>query len=28
MVTTAAVIAVLWRRQFASQSRRAVMEDA
>jgi uncharacterized membrane protein len=28
MVTTLAVIAVLWRRQFASDSRRAVMEDA
>jgi uncharacterized membrane protein len=27
MVSTAAVIAVLWRRQFASQSRKAVMED-
>jgi uncharacterized membrane protein len=27
MVTTAAVIAVLWRRQFASASRRAVMEE-
>jgi uncharacterized membrane protein len=27
MVSTAAVIAVLWRRQFASQSRRAVMEE-
>jgi uncharacterized membrane protein len=27
MITTAAVVAVLWRRQFASQSRRAVMED-
>jgi uncharacterized membrane protein len=26
MITTAAVIAVLWRRQFASASRRAVME--
>ena len=28
MVTTLAVIAVLWRRQFASESRRAVVEDA
>jgi uncharacterized membrane protein len=27
MISTAAVIAVLWRRQFASQSRKAVMED-
>jgi uncharacterized membrane protein len=27
MVSTAAVIAVLWRRQFASESRRAVMEE-
>jgi uncharacterized membrane protein len=27
MITTAAVVAVLWRRQFASQSRRAVMEE-
>jgi uncharacterized membrane protein len=26
MMTTAAVVAVLWRRQFASQARRAVME--
>jgi uncharacterized membrane protein len=28
MVSTLAVIAVLWRRQFASESRRAVVEDA
>jgi uncharacterized membrane protein len=27
MMSTAAVIAVLWRRQFASESRRAVMEE-
>jgi len=27
MITTAAVVAVLWRRQFASQARQAVMED-
>ena len=27
MISTAAVIAVLWRRQFASESRKAVMED-
>lgn len=27
IVTTAAVIVVMWRRQFASESRRAVMED-
>ena len=27
MVSTAAVIAVMWRRQFASESRQAVMED-
>ena len=27
MITTAAVVAVLWRRQFASQSRQAVMEE-
>jgi len=27
MVTTAAVVAVLWRRQFASASRRAVKEE-
>jgi uncharacterized membrane protein len=27
MMTTAAVVAVLWRRQFASASRRAVMEN-
>jgi uncharacterized membrane protein len=26
MITTAAVVAVLWRRQFASQARKAVME--
>ncbi len=27
MISTAAVVAVLWRRQFASQARQAVMED-
>ena len=27
MVSTAAVIAVMWRRQFASESRLAVLED-